>query len=98
LHRPLSFKRSQWISILFRFVGLVLLVAGPSLVFAARSAKLLPGSIGVSSAKQLSAGANREGNYGETIALTTRALRWAPIDWQLYLARAIGGGEPKKAK
>jgi hypothetical protein len=95
LHRPLSLKRSQWMPILFRFVGLVLLAAGLSLVVAARSAKLLPGSVGVSSAKQLSV-ANGEGNYSETIALTTRALRWAPIDWQLYLARAIGEVELKQ--
>jgi len=96
LHRPLSLKRSQWMSILFRFVGLVLFAAGLSLVVAGGSAKLLPGSVGVSSAKQLSAVANREGNYGETIALTTRALRWAPIDWQLYLSRAIGEVELKQ--
>src|SRR5947207_4066763 len=56
--RPLSLKRSRWTSILFRFVGLVLLAAGLSLVVAARSEKLLPGSVGVSSAKQLSAVAN----------------------------------------
>src|SRR4030095_3073616 len=93
LHRPLSLKRSQGMSILFRFVGLVLLAAGLSLVVAARSAKFLPGSVGVSSAKQLSAVANREGNYSETIALTTRALRWAPLDWQLYLTRAIAEAE-----
>jgi O-antigen ligase len=96
LHRPLSLKRSRWVSILFRFVGLVLLAAGLSLVVAARSAKLFPGSVGVSSAKQLSAAANRDGNYSETIALTTRALRWAPIDWQLYLTRAIGEVELKQ--
>jgi O-antigen ligase/tetratricopeptide (TPR) repeat protein len=96
LHRPLSLKRSQWTSILFRFVGLVLLAAGLSLVVAGGSAKLLPGSVGVSSAKQLSEVANREGNYGETIALATSALRWAPIDWQLYLARAIGEVELKQ--
>ena len=83
-------------SILFRFVGLVLLAAGLSLVVAARSEQLLPGSVGVSSAKQLSAVADREGNFSETIALTTRALRWAPIDWQLYLARAIGEVELKQ--
>jgi len=96
LHRPLSLKRSQWTSILFRLVGLILLGAGLSLVVTARSAKLFPGSVGVSSAKQLSEVANREGNYSETIALTTRALRWAPIDWQLYLARAIGEVELKQ--
>src|SRR5207249_11637033 len=53
VHRPLSLKRSRWTSILFRFVGLILLTAGLSLVVAARGEKLLPGSVGVSSAKQL---------------------------------------------
>jgi O-antigen ligase len=95
-HRPLSLKTSRWTSILFRFVGLVLLTAGLSLVVAARGEKLLPGSVGVSSAKQLSAVADREGNFSETIALTTRALRWAPLDWQLYSARAIAEVELKQ--
>jgi hypothetical protein len=95
-HRPLSLKTSRWTSILFRFVGLVLLTGGVSLVVAARSEKLLPGSIGVSSAKQLSAVADRELNFSETTALTTRALRWAPLDWELYLARAIAQVELKQ--
>ena len=94
--RPLSLKTSQWMPILFRFVGLVLLVAGLSLVVAARGEKLLPGSVGVSSAKQLSAVADTEGNFSESVALTTRALRWAPLDWQLYSARAIAEVELKQ--
>jgi hypothetical protein len=96
VHRPLSLKTSQWMPILFRFLGLVLLVAGLSLVIAARSEKLLPGSVGVSSVKQLSTVADREGNFSETIALTTRALGWAPLDWQLYLTRAIAEVELKQ--
>src|SRR6266516_3679609 len=96
--RPLSLKTSRWTSILFRFVGLVLLVAGLLLVVAARGEKLLPGSVGVSSAKQLSAVADTERNFSETIALTTRALQWAPLDWQLYLTRAIAEVELKQTK
>src|SRR5439155_3913459 len=94
--RPLSLKTSRWMSILFRFVGLVLLVAGLSLVVAARGEKLLPGSVGVSSAKQLSAVADTGRDFSETIALTTRALRWAPLDWELYLARATAEVELKQ--
>jgi O-Antigen ligase len=94
--RPLSLKTSRWMPILFRFVGLVLLVAGLSLVVAARGEKLLPGSVGVSSAKQLSAVADTERNFSEIIALTTRALQWAPLDWQLYLTRAIAEVELKE--
>jgi O-antigen ligase len=89
-YRPLCLKTSRWTSILFRLVGLVLLGTGLAWVVAARGEKLLPGSVGVSSAKQLSALADREGNFSETIALTTRAVRWAPLDWQLYLTRAVG--------
>ena len=37
-------------------------------------------------------------NYSETVALTTRALRWAPLDWQLYLTRAIAEVELKQTK
>jgi O-antigen ligase len=95
-HRPLSLKTSRLMPILFRFVGLVLLVAGLSLVIAARGEKLLPGSVGVSSAKQLSAVADREGNFSETTVLITRALEWAPLDWQLYLTRAIAQVELKQ--
>jgi O-Antigen ligase len=98
LHRPLSLKTSQWISILFRFVGLVLLAVGLSLVVAAHGDKLLPGSVGIASAKQLSAVVDRESNFSETVALTTRALRWAPLDWQLYSARAIAEVELEKTQ
>jgi tetratricopeptide (TPR) repeat protein len=87
-YRPLCLKTSQWTSIFFRFVGLVLLGTGLALVVAARGEKLLPGSVGVSSTKQLPV-ADHERNFSETIALTSRALRWAPLDWQLYLSRAV---------
>ena len=96
VHRPLSLKTSQSMPILFRFVAAVLLAAGLLLMVAARGEKLLPGSVGVSSAKQLSAVANTELNFSETAALTTRALRWAPLDWQLYLTRAIAEVELKQ--
>ncbi|HWN65790.1 MAG TPA: O-antigen ligase family protein [Candidatus Binatus sp.] len=97
-HRPLSLKKSRWTSILFRFVGSVLLAVGLSLVIAAHGEKLLPGSVGVSSAKQLSAVAETELNFSETIALTTSALGWAPLDWELYLERAIAEVELKQTK
>src|SRR5438270_915595 len=63
LHRPLPLKTSEWMPILFRFVGGVLLAAGLTLVVAVPSEKLLPGSVGVSIAKALSAVANAELNF-----------------------------------
>ena len=98
VYRPLSLKKSRWTPILFRFVGLVLLAAGLSLVVGARGGKLLPGSVGVARAKQLSAAADTEHNFSETVALTTNALRWAPLDWELYLERAVAEVELKQTK
>ena len=89
LHRPLSLKASRWAPIFFRIVGLALLTAGLAFIVATRGVKLLPGSLGVSSAKRLLDVADHQRNFDDTIALTTLALRWAPLDWQLYLARAI---------
>ena len=97
-HRPLPLKKSRLTSIFFRFVGLMLLAAGLSLVVAARGEKLLPGSVGVTSAKQLSAVAETQRNFSETMALTAKALRWAPLDWELYLKRAIAEVELKQTK
>ncbi|HEY2625472.1 MAG TPA: O-antigen ligase family protein [Candidatus Udaeobacter sp.] len=98
LHRPLSLKANRWMPMLFRIVGIGLLAAGLLLVVAAGGQKLLSGSVGVSNAKGLSVVADRERNFDETIALTTRALRWAPLDWQLYLARAIAEVEVKQER
>ena len=100
LHRPLNLKSSTSISILFRLVGLVLLISGLSWTVAAHNKMLLPGSVGVTSAQQLSTIANRGRNFPEAIALTNRALEWSPLDWELYFLRAaaeLGEKQPEKA-
>src|SRR2546428_11998069 len=96
LHRPHSFKPSRSVSILFRLIGLILLVVGSSWVVAARGEKLLPGSVGVTNAKQLATIDNREHNFTETIAVTTTGLKWAPLDWELYFSRAVAEAELKQ--
>lgn len=68
------------------------------MVVTAHGEKLLPGSVGVASAKQFSAVADTELNFSETVALTTNALRWAPLDWELYLERAMAEVELKQTK
>ena len=100
LHRPLDLKPSRSIPILFRGVGVVLFAAGMSWLIAARSTKLLPGSVGVTTVKQLSAVANREHDFIQAIRLTSRAFMWAPLDWQLYFVRAlaeVGARQPVQA-
>ncbi len=100
LHRPLDLKTSRSIPILFRGLGVVLFAAGLSWLVAASSTKLLPGSVGVTSVKQLSAVANREHDFIQAISLTSRAFTWAPLDWQLYFVRAlaeVGARQPVQA-
>jgi O-antigen ligase len=98
VHRPFALKVSRWVPMFFRVVGLGLLTTGLSFIVASRGVKLLPGSVGVSGAKRLSDVASRERNFSETIALTSFALRWAPLDWQLYLARATAEVELQQTK
>ncbi|MFZ3376442.1 MAG: O-antigen ligase family protein [Chthoniobacterales bacterium] len=90
LHRPLGLRPSRWIASLFRLVGLLLVVSGASWAVAALGKTSLPGTVGVANAKELSAVANRDRNFAETVSLTNRALVWAPLDWQLYFLRALG--------
>ena len=100
LRRPLGLTASRWTSVFFRLVGLVLLVSGVTWTVAAHGGMLLPGSVGVEGATELAGVANRGRNFAETVALTTRALEWAPLDWQLYFLRAlgeIGAKQPAKA-
>src|SRR5262249_19543195 len=89
IHRPHDFRRSRSIPILFRLVGAILLVIGVSWVVAWRGHQLLPGSIGVTNTKSLAIIDNRERKFSETIAITTKALEWAPLDWELYFSRAV---------
>jgi O-antigen ligase len=96
LHRPHSFKPSRSVSILFRLIGLILLVVGSSWVVAAEGQKLLPGSVGITNAKQLATIDNRERNFAETIAVTTTGLKWAPLDWELYFSRGVAEAELKQ--
>ena len=100
LHRPLDLKPSWSIAILFRLVGLVLLISGLFWTIATHNKMMLPGSVGVTNAEQLSTIANRGRNFPEAIALTGRALEWSPLDWQLYFLRAaaeLGEKQPEEA-
>jgi hypothetical protein len=89
VHRPFSCRPLGWMSIWFRLTGLVLLVVGCSWVVSARGQKLLPGSIGVTSAKRLAVLANQDHDYKEGLRLANVGLQWASLDWELYFSRAI---------
>jgi hypothetical protein len=89
LHRPLGLPSSRTIAVVFRAVGLLLIVSGASWVISARGQFLLPGSVGGMNAKQLAAVANSDYNFAEAIRVAACGLDWAPLDWQLYFTRAL---------
>jgi O-antigen ligase len=100
LHRPFRFQASRVAPVFFRLLGLALLASGLSWTVAAQNKALLPGSVGVSNVKQLAPPAIRGRSFSEAISLTTQALHWAPLDWELYFSRAlgeIGAKQPEKA-
>jgi tetratricopeptide (TPR) repeat protein len=90
LRRPAELRRNVAVTIVFRLIGLVLLMSGASWVFATRYEKPLPGAVGVENEMRLATSANRGRNFAETIERTTRALGWAPLRWQIYFLRALG--------
>ncbi len=90
LRRPLDLRPSRVPSVVFRLLGLVFLASGLAWLAATRYELLLPGGVGVENAKSAAMRANRGQDFAQTIALTDRALKWAPLDWQLYFLRALG--------
>jgi hypothetical protein len=90
VRRPPGLRRSIAVPIVFRAIGLVLLIAGGAWVFATRYEKPLAGAVGVENEMRLATAANQGRNFTETIQRTTHALGWAPLRWQLYFLRALG--------
>ncbi|MFL6594347.1 MAG: O-antigen ligase family protein [Chthoniobacterales bacterium] len=90
LHRGRDLRRSVSITVIARIVGLLLVAAGATWIFASARALPLPGGIGADLQRSLAAAANKERNFNAIVAHTSRGLEWAPLDWQLYFLRAIG--------
>ncbi len=87
LHRPTKLLCSKITEWTFRVLGLALFAIGLSWPVASRSKAMLPGAVGTNNAKELAVVASRGYNFAEAIHLTTRALNWAPLDWELYYLR-----------
>ena len=90
LRRPMRWAASRWLTNGFRIVGLLLLAVGLTWVVAAYAGMSVPGSIGVDRERHLAASANVGRLHNDTIRHATKALEWAPLDWQLYFLRALG--------
>jgi tetratricopeptide (TPR) repeat protein len=90
VRRPADLRASFAVPIVFRAIGLALVIAGSAWLYATRYEKPLPGAIGAENEMRLATAANRGRNFAETIQRTNRALEWAPLRWQLYFLRALG--------
>ncbi|MFN2540605.1 MAG: O-antigen ligase family protein [Chthoniobacterales bacterium] len=89
VHRPFTFAPSRWTQWLFRLVAMLLIVSGLAWAITARTKALLPGSVGVTNAKESALDASAERDFAAAVSLTSRALVWAPLDWRLYFLRAL---------
>ncbi len=83
--------RPSWLPIVFRAVGVLLLGVGCLWTLQARHAGLLPGAQGVARLKATALGQGLAHDYAEARDSVTRALAWAPLDWELYFIRAGAG-------
>ncbi len=87
--RPVTCKVSRWTPIVFRAVGLLLALVSLAWFFSWRQKSPWPGRVGVDNAKHAILVANRGHRFTQSVALADQALRWAPLDWQLYFLRAV---------
>jgi O-antigen ligase/tetratricopeptide (TPR) repeat protein len=88
LHRPFQCRYSRVLPILFRAVGLILLVTGLTWSAAWRYHWPIPGSLGAGNLRRAATIMYRSRSFDEAITLTNRGLDWAPLDWRLYFLRA----------
>lgn len=87
--------RKEWMDLhlvprwLFRAAGVAFCVIGLVWLVADLRRAPLPGNIGANAVKEEAIAAKDGGAYGKAITLTNIALKWAPLDWELYYTRAI---------
>lgn len=85
----------------FRAGGLALAIVGLVWLVAGLGEWPLPGRLARDSALEAALRLNKAGDFAATEAVVSRALRSAPMDWELYyhraVARAYGNGDPREA-
>lgn len=85
----LQSRHSFTTALLFRGCGIVLVLVGATWVTAQWKKWPLPGAQGVALAKANTQKLTDDDRFAESIQVSTRALKWAPLDWQLYFSRAV---------
>ena len=79
---------ARWPGLLFRLLGLVLLLAGSVWIQEARRVLLLPGEAGVDRLETEAGNAGENRDYATVEHDLDQAIAWAPLDWKLYFMRA----------
>ena len=76
---------------LFRAVGVLLIAAGAIWTLEARGVLMLPGAQSVARLEATALGQGLAHDFADAHDTATRALAWAPLDWELYFIRAGAG-------
>jgi O-antigen ligase len=80
--------RARWPAVLFRLLGLALMVGGGTWIQEARGVILLPGEEGVARMESEAARAAARGDYAGVERAMDQSITWAPLDWEAYFTRA----------
>ncbi len=83
--------KALWLPVGFRVLGIIFLAVGGLWTLETRHVILLPGAQGVARLKTTALGQGLAHDYTEAQDSVTRALAWAPLDWELYFIRAGAG-------
>ena len=98
-NNPIASNENRWSAPCFRFACAVCGITGATWIFATWQGMALPGSIGVELATQRGQALNTGRQYSEATMETSKAIGWAPLDWQLYFIRgtaeACNGNWPR---
>ena len=77
----------RWMPGVFRGLGVVFVAVGLLWLAEAGGRLTAPGETGVARLKAQAGQLGKVGDYAGAEAAATRALGWAPLDWELYFAR-----------
>ena len=76
---------------MFRTLGVIFSAVGILWMLEAGGKLTLPGAQGVARLEGMALGQGGAHDYADAQESTTRALAWAPLDWELYYIRAAAG-------
>ena len=80
-----------WPVVVFRVLGVGFLGVGILWMTEARGGWVLPGAQGISRLETAALGQGQAHDYADAQGTATRALAWAPLNWELYFIRAGAG-------